>query len=294
MEFRRAQGSIRSRTALLQVKGIGPKSFEQAVGFVRVRGGGEPLDEFNIHPESYINAKIIASYGLDVLQQPDVDMDAGVPQRKKARRTAPTRVEEKKYAMVINLCDDDEADAEEADQEDVEMVDVFSSAQSYMVAAKEVARMVKENPSLMSSICQATSLEEIEVRRILTELQRPGHDMRTDLPPLPLEEITEAGEDGKSGVQTIDDLVVGEVYPGTIRNVTTFGCFIDIGIGQDVLMHTQGMARRHGKGGRDNSCGFYTPGRAVRVVVKKIDEKRGRVSVDDEEKEKETRRDPRK
>jgi uncharacterized protein len=38
---------------LLKVKGLGPKSFQQAAGFLRIRGGQEPLDNTPIHPESY-------------------------------------------------------------------------------------------------------------------------------------------------------------------------------------------------------------------------------------------------
>ena len=51
--YRDQNGPFRSREALLGVPGLGPKSFEQAAGFLRVRGGDEPLDASAIHPESY-------------------------------------------------------------------------------------------------------------------------------------------------------------------------------------------------------------------------------------------------
>jgi protein Tex len=52
-------GPFRSREALLSVPGLGPKSFEQAAGFLRVRGGAEPLDASAIHPESYGLARAV-------------------------------------------------------------------------------------------------------------------------------------------------------------------------------------------------------------------------------------------
>jgi uncharacterized protein len=52
-ERRDAQGPFRQRDELLQVSGIGPKGFEQAAGFLRIRTGKETLDNSPIHPESY-------------------------------------------------------------------------------------------------------------------------------------------------------------------------------------------------------------------------------------------------
>ncbi len=46
-------GAYTSRKALKKVKGIGPKSYEQAIGFLRITGGKNPLDQTGIHPESY-------------------------------------------------------------------------------------------------------------------------------------------------------------------------------------------------------------------------------------------------
>lgn len=46
-------GPFHQRGELLEVKGLGPKSFQQAAGFLRIRGGQEPLDNTPIHPESY-------------------------------------------------------------------------------------------------------------------------------------------------------------------------------------------------------------------------------------------------
>ena len=51
--FRNEHGKFRSRVQLKAVPGIGPKSFEQAAGFLRIRDGENPLDMTAVHPESY-------------------------------------------------------------------------------------------------------------------------------------------------------------------------------------------------------------------------------------------------
>ncbi len=66
---REAHGAFKSRAALVDVPGLGPKSFEQAAGFLRVRDGEEPLDASAIHPESYALARAVlerAGLGPDV------------------------------------------------------------------------------------------------------------------------------------------------------------------------------------------------------------------------------------
>ena len=53
VEFRNEHGRFRSRVQLNAVPGIGPKTFEQAAGFLRIRNGEQPLDRSAVHPESY-------------------------------------------------------------------------------------------------------------------------------------------------------------------------------------------------------------------------------------------------
>ncbi len=50
---RDAHGPFRTRTALADVPRLGPKAFEQCAGFLRIRGGDEPLDVSGVHPEAY-------------------------------------------------------------------------------------------------------------------------------------------------------------------------------------------------------------------------------------------------
>jgi len=72
--YRDEHGPFATRKAILKVSGLGPKAFEQAAGFLRVRGGDEPLDASAIHPESY-------SVAYKVLKQVKIDFAAPIPER---------------------------------------------------------------------------------------------------------------------------------------------------------------------------------------------------------------------
>jgi uncharacterized protein len=53
VRWRDAHGAFRNRQQLLDVAGLGPKTFEQAAGFLRIRDGDNPLDLTGVHPETY-------------------------------------------------------------------------------------------------------------------------------------------------------------------------------------------------------------------------------------------------
>jgi uncharacterized protein len=57
---RNEKGSFKSRKALLDVAGVGPRTFEQAAGFLRIQGGDHPLDASAVHPERYALVERIA------------------------------------------------------------------------------------------------------------------------------------------------------------------------------------------------------------------------------------------
>lgn len=60
VKHREQHGAFRSRKDLLNVAGLGPRTFEQAAGFLRVRGGEHPLDSSAVHPERYNLVEMIA------------------------------------------------------------------------------------------------------------------------------------------------------------------------------------------------------------------------------------------
>ncbi|MDZ7950059.1 Tex family protein [Nostoc sp. DedQUE09] len=59
--YRNQNGAFKNRRQLLKVPKLGPKAFEQAAGFLRIRGGDNPLDNTAVHPESYSVVEAIAS-----------------------------------------------------------------------------------------------------------------------------------------------------------------------------------------------------------------------------------------
>lgn len=67
--YREEHGPFRSRRELLSVSRLGAKVFEQCAGFLRIKGGDDPLDDSAVHPESYVVARRMASdLGVGVSQ----------------------------------------------------------------------------------------------------------------------------------------------------------------------------------------------------------------------------------
>ena len=103
------------------------------------------------------------------------------------------------------------------------------------------------------------------VHDILDALVSPGRDPREDLPaPLTRQNIVK-----------LSDLKVGSVMRGTIRNVTDFGAFVDIGIKTAGLIHISEMSNRRIKHPLD----VVSVGDVVQVKVISVDEKRGRIGL---------------
>jgi len=69
VDHRNKEGSFKNREALKTIKGFGPKSYQQAAGFLRIRDGDNPLDISAIHPESYRIAN-------EVLQRAGLELDS--------------------------------------------------------------------------------------------------------------------------------------------------------------------------------------------------------------------------
>ncbi|MBB5203699.1 uncharacterized protein HNQ51_000992 [Inhella inkyongensis] len=76
VRHRDAQGPFKNRKALLDVTGLGPKTFELAAGFLRIREGDNPLDQSGVHPETYpVVQRILDQLGApiqDVMGRSDV------------------------------------------------------------------------------------------------------------------------------------------------------------------------------------------------------------------------------
>jgi uncharacterized protein len=69
VRWREANGAFNNRQQLMQVTGLGAKTFEQSAGFLRIRGGDNPLDMTGVHPETYpVVEKIMAHVAKPVIE----------------------------------------------------------------------------------------------------------------------------------------------------------------------------------------------------------------------------------
>ena len=100
---------------------------------------------------------------------------------------------------------------------------------------------------------------------IASELTKPGRDPRDELPPAML----------RTDVMGMEDLKPGMEMRGTVRNVTDFGCFVDIGVHQDGLVHISEIANRFIK----HPSEAVKVGDVVNVVVLGVDVQKKRISL---------------
>jgi len=100
---------------------------------------------------------------------------------------------------------------------------------------------------------------------IIAELEKPGRDIRDDAPaPVLSTEVLE-----------ITDLKPGMQLKGTVRNVIDFGCFVDIGVHHDGLLHISEMSDRFIKHPSD----LFSVGDVIEVLIKDVDLKKNRISL---------------
>jgi len=147
-----------------------PKVYEQAIGFLRINNGINPLHNTGIHPESYELTNNILKY--------------------------------------LNLS-----------IKDIQTSDF-----------KETLKNVDIN-----ELINRFNSDEYTVKDIIKELLNPGLDPREEIDPPIL----------RSDVLKIEDLKVGMELKGTVRNVSSFGAFIDIGIKNDALLHISKMSKEY-------------------------------------------------
>ncbi len=166
VDYRNENGAFPSRESLMKVPRFGAKAFQQAAGFLRIRGAENPLDASAVHPESY-----------RVVNQMAADLNCSV-----------------------------------AD----------------LMANKQLRQQIKLKNYISKTVGMPT------LQDIMNELDKPGRDPRTQF---------EMFEFDKN-VHTINDLSIGMVLPGIITNITNFGCFVDIGVHQDGLIHISRLSDR--------------------------------------------------
>ena len=204
IEYRTEEGKFKDRQELKEVYSIGPKTFTQAAGFLRIRAGDKSLDQTPIHPESYDLAQNMLNeigYTINALNK-----------------------QEKLKGLKAKLKELDIA---------------------------ELTHQLEAGYHTLKDIKAA--------------LLKPGRDPRADLPkPIFRDDIL-----------TLDDLAVGQVLFGTVKNVVDFGAFVDIGLKEDGLVHISELSKEYVKDPLD----FVAIGDIIKVKILKIDKKSKRIAL---------------
>lgn len=133
-----------------------------------------------------------------------------------------------------------------------------------------IANNAKEVISKFDEINHKEMAEKLEIgiptlKDIISELKKPGRDIRENLSPVIL----------KSDILDIDDLSIGTKLQGTVRNVVDFGAFVDIGLKNDGLVHISELSDRYVK----DPMTVVSVGDIVDVTVIGIDRERNKVKL---------------
>ncbi|KAK7490172.1 hypothetical protein BaRGS_00018517 [Batillaria attramentaria] len=217
LEWRAKNGQFMNRTQLLAIKGFGEKLFEQCAGFVRVV---HDLTQEDIRSEA---------------EKPEPEAAPKAGQKRKAGAKAGSRAKKAKLASSDN----------------VNLLDMTAiHPESYHVATRFVADLglslnAVGQESFISKVKRSVSAPKgigalaekygvgVPTMQLITDaLSRPiNYDFRSDFQK-PL---------FKKGMTSISDLKPGTLLTGRVTNMTHFGAFVDIGVGQNGLIHVSKM-----------------------------------------------------
>lgn len=197
VEWRDNNGAFTNRKKLLEVARFGPKTFEQAAGFLRIQNGDNPLDASAVHPEAYPVVERI----LEKIQQ---DIKKIMGQTDALKGVSPANFTDEKFGLPT-------------------------------------------------------------VKDIFSELEKPGRDPRPEFKTASFQE----------GIEDIKDLTSGMVLEGVVSNVAAFGAFIDIGVGQDGLVHISALSDKFVKDPRE----VVRVGQTVKVKVLEVEVARNRINL---------------
>ena len=131
------------------------------------------------------------------------------------------------------------------------------------------AKLAKINDELskidIKTKAQELDIGELTLTDIINELKKPGRDPRDDMPKPIL----------RSDVLSFDDLKEGQLLTGTVRNITDFGAFVDIGVKHDGLVHLSELSDKFIKTPSD----VVAIGDVVQVKVIEIDREKQKVKL---------------
>jgi uncharacterized protein len=245
VDYREANGRFKSRAELLNVPKLGPKAYEQCAGFLRITDGENPLDATSVHPESYeATLKLMDKLGITF-----DDVRAAQKNAAKAALEKPAPKSEEKprpkkkpkqvvirntgtamgAALAAALAGSDLAVVEDDSAKEPKAGKAASSEaapkENSQISAGSLSKKVTEAEK--KKLSEELGIGEITLTDILSELEKPSRDPRENMPAPIL----------RSDVLDMKDLKPGMILKGTVRNVIDFGCFVDIGVHQDGLVH---------------------------------------------------------
>ncbi|MBR1642229.1 MAG: RNA-binding transcriptional accessory protein [Butyrivibrio sp.] len=249
VDYREENGKFKSRAELLNVPKLGPKAYEQCAGFLRIADGENPLDATSVHPESYeATLKLMDKLGItfdDVraAQKNAAKAASEKPKSEGGNRPKPAR---KPKQVVIrntstamgaalaaalagsNLAVVDDGNAADAGRGNGAAAGGNGGAGNGSNGAGVAGSLSKKvTEAEKKKLSEELGIGEITLTDILSELEKPSRDPRENMPAPIL----------RSDVLDMKDLKPGMILKGTVRNVIDFGCFVDIGVHQDGLVH---------------------------------------------------------
>ena len=243
VDYREENGQFKSRAELLNVPKLGPKAYEQCAGFLRIANGENPLDATSVHPESYdATLKLMDKLGITfddvrMAQKNAAKAATANPAEKPAQKPRPQKKQKQVVikntgtamgaALAAAL-----AGSNFAVVEDTKASSKNSAKENQSVAENEQnsaagSLLKKVSEADKKKLSEELGIGEITLTDILSELEKPSRDPRESMPAPIL----------RSDVLDMKDLKPGMVLKGTVRNVIDFGCFVDIGVHQDGLVH---------------------------------------------------------
>ncbi|XP_054655194.1 S1 RNA-binding domain-containing protein 1 [Dunckerocampus dactyliophorus] len=242
-EWREQNGPFINREQLKLVKGIGPKSYQQCAGFIR------------------INQKTMHSA-------------RSAPYPAAPHKPAAKKVKGKSSAIIpthFNPLDQTCIHPESYDVAQRFLCLIGSSANH--IGSAELIQCVnrKVGSSSVEELSKTLGTTPETLQLIIDGLtQPPGFDIRQDF----------GQEDFKRGIVSIHDLQVGTVLTGRVENTCLFGAFVDIGVGRAGLIHKSNITLDKLPVCQRRRSLALGPGERVEVRVLNVDAQRGRIGLD--------------
>lgn len=252
LAWREENGAFINREQLKLVKGIGLKSYEQCVGFVRIVNASGICSNASKPSTSGLSSSAV------VVLDSDEENMTGRGKKRKSENTEGGAKKKKKTENGTQTFSADPLDM------------TWIHPESYPVA-KRVVAMLGISPeqigqpvvkTAINKLLQAHNIEQLAaqlsvgtptLQHIINGLKQPSdHDIRINFQK-PI---------FKRNVTSLDDLQEGTQLSGRVTNMTSFGAFVDCGVGRDGLVHNSNMGRFNGAVGL---------GDLVEVTVDRVD-----------------------